>query len=233
MVIAEGRGCLIDRFARVLQIIAGIFGDHGLQLNDKRGKAMVTLQYTVQTKAVKQCIRGLDHIVVSMGARKDLSIHVTHIYKHLGGQVCSNSDTREEIAYRAGTSHSVERVFRKNLFANPRLPLPMRLMFLSSLSFSELFFNCGTWTSLSDLALKKLDSCFHRSLSMVTLHRDPAQHVTNVRLRALCNLPPATVWLTCSRLSLYIATIVCTGGFLGILAFTTHLPGSRRLGTHG
>ena len=37
---------------------------------------------------------------------------------------------------------------------------------------------------------------------MVTLHRDPAQHVTNVRLVALCNLLPVSVWLTCSRLSL-------------------------------
>ena len=44
------------------------------------------------------------------------------MYKHLGGQVCSNSDMREEIAFRAGSSHSVERSLRNNLFANPRLP---------------------------------------------------------------------------------------------------------------
>ena len=98
--------------------------------------------------------------------------------------------------------HSVERAIRKNLFANPRIPLPMRLMFLNSMSFSKLFFHCGTWTSLSDLAMKKLDSCYHRSLRMLTLHHDPVQHVTNVRLGAFCNLPPVSVWLTCSRLSL-------------------------------
>ena len=83
-----------------------------------------------------------------------------------------------------------------------QLPLQTTLMFLNSLSLSKLFFNCGTWTSLSDLAMKKLDSCYHRSLRMVTLHRDPAQHVTNVRLRALSNLPPVSVWLSRSRLSL-------------------------------
>ena len=112
MVIAEGRMCLIRRIARALQIIASIFGDHGLRLNDKRGKTMVTLQYTVQAKAAKQFIRDLDHIIVDMDPRKDLHVHVTHIYKHLGGQVCSNSDMREELAFRAGTSHSVERSSR-------------------------------------------------------------------------------------------------------------------------
>ena len=76
-------------------------------------------------------IRVLDHIVVDMGPRKDLRVHVTHMYKHLGGQVCSNSDMREEIAFHAGTSHSVERSLRTNMFANPRLPLKMRLMFLN------------------------------------------------------------------------------------------------------
>ena len=49
--------------------------------------------------------------------------------------------------------------------------------------------------------MKKLDSCYHRSLRIVTFHRDTVQHVTNVRLRAFCNLPPVSVWLTCSRLS--------------------------------
>ena len=37
MILAEARECLVERVCCALQIIAGTFGDHGLQLNDKGG----------------------------------------------------------------------------------------------------------------------------------------------------------------------------------------------------
>ena len=61
-IIAEGRMCLVDWIRLALLIIAVLFGDHGFQINDNIGKTMVTLQYTVQTKAAKQFIRELEKI---------------------------------------------------------------------------------------------------------------------------------------------------------------------------
>ena len=59
MILAGGRECSVERVCCALQIITGTFGDHGLQLHDERGKTMVMLQFTVQTKAANRFVMEL------------------------------------------------------------------------------------------------------------------------------------------------------------------------------
>ena len=66
-------------------------------------------------------------------------------------------------------------------------------MFLRSLTYSKLFYNCGTWSVLSKAAHDKFSLAYHRSFKTIMLHKDPKEHVSNLAVRAQCNMPSIDV----------------------------------------
>ena len=116
-VVQHGFAFRVDKVQRALEIIARIFGNHGLKLNDKLGKTMIMFNFTTKTRAAKTFLRDLVSVPVEVDGRPTLHIHITNKYKHLGGLVLTNGNMLEEIVVRAGESHTAERALRSKLFA--------------------------------------------------------------------------------------------------------------------
>ena len=121
-VVQHGFAFLADKAQHTLEIIARMFGNHGLKLNDKLGKTMIMLNLTTNTRAAKAFLRHLFSVPVQVDGRPTLHIHITNKYKHLGGLVLTNGNMLEEIVVRAAESYTAERALRSELFANKFLP---------------------------------------------------------------------------------------------------------------
>lgn len=152
---------MVPAVRELLRVVDRVFTRRGFDLNMDKGKtgAVLTFQGHGAPALRKEILLSdpsgfpcdLDH-------DRQVWLHVTASYRHLGTQFASKLDFAEELRFRCGQAASAFGAMRRQVFCNRYLPVNTRLKLFHALVCTRLYFGLGAWATpaLSHLAqLKK------------------------------------------------------------------------------
>ena len=141
---------LIKQVRLLLDIVAQTFAEFGFTINWAEGKTeiMLRLRGARADKAKGRLCNLLGGAPVIL-IDESTAVHVVEVYKHVGGQVESDGGMRQEVISRIKSATAAWTKLRDTLSCR-KIPIPVRLRLVQSLVCSRLFFQAGTWSTMSE-----------------------------------------------------------------------------------
>ena len=198
---------------KIRTVAQHLFFRHGMQPNMARNKTEIMLHLQgAGSRQVKKDIYNCEAPVLHIdGVPSDYAeIKLTGAYKHLGHRLHLGDSIYAEIKARTGQANSVYRQYRRQVFQNPRLPLPKRRYLFQSLVLSILRYNMGTWPRLTGKCWTYFQSrvmAMYRGLARTTVKENDLRYWNNDKILAFVELPSPAVLLHDSRLRYSLSLI--------------------------
>ena len=197
---------LLSRASLAAGLLNDLCAKRGMQINYKKGKTECLLQFHgAHSKAMrlKHFAAPNPQIQVPSMFDENLTIRLTHQYKHLGSQVHIGLKQMQEVKYRVGQAWQVYNKYRQTVFQNPRIALKIRTRLLQTMVLSVLTFNQGNWRTLQQAAWNcyaKAVRSFYRGLLRRMIPHEELQFWSHERVEAYLKMPNPQALLHSSRL---------------------------------
>ena len=131
-------------------------------------------------------------------------LRLTSEYRHLGCMQTSARTLSREVANRTASGNAVAAQLYRPVFRKLWIPAQVRLNTAKACIHSRILHNAGTWDSLGNPQLERIDAAYMRPLRyMVGALRPPADGgdwITNDSARRQLHMPPIRAVLDCAVL---------------------------------
>ena len=191
----------------------------GLQINYKKQK---TECLAVFSGKGSRAMKMNPHFVAPSTTLTDLQIRLTHQYKHLGSQLHVSLKQMPEVKARVGQAFQIYSKYRRSVFQNAQISLPIRVRLLQTMVLSVMTFNQGNWRLLKQDEFKCYSNAiwrFYRGVLRATIPQETLVQWSNERVAAMIQLPSPSSLLHASRLR-YLGALMafCSHGGVVFLA---------------
>ena len=204
---------IIPMTKRVTEKLSAAFERRGFCLNLAKGKtgAVISFKGPNAVEHRQQLLQQDEPGCEVFQGSHQRRLHFTSTYTHLGALFEMEGGLRAEVFRRIGLAWTAFIQLSKQIFTNQHLTIKVRLQLFESLIASKLWFGSGTWSTLSQKLLQKLDGVTMRMIRrIVGGHRQTYQGPTDKALRSLYEIPTARARLARDRL-LYVARLYSFG----------------------
>lgn len=209
-VIVQDAGELVPTLQRITSKVHRAFEKKGLLLNMARNKTAAVLSFRGPS-APEMRRQFLLHqqpgCTVPISCQREVWLHFTGSYKHLGSIFCAEGHMTREVHARIGMASATYQQLRRPIFNNGALSANVKLQLLETLVLSQLSYGLATWNQVGDGLLRKIESFVLKCQRQVCRFR---QDGTNDEFRGLFRLPTVETRLAAARLQ-YAARVWTVG----------------------
>ena len=155
----EDASSLVPAIECLLRAVSRFFTRRGFDLNMWKGKtgAVLTFQGQGAPALRKQFLLSEPSgFWCDLDAGKQVWLHATATYRHLGTQFASRLDFTEELRHRIGQAASAFGAMKRQVFCNRFIDVNTRLQLFHALVCTRLYFGLGTWHTPQNQHLKQL-----------------------------------------------------------------------------
>ena len=144
---------LIPTLQRITSKVRMAFERKGLILNMSRNKTAAVVSFRgplARELRRTYLLHSQPGCTVDISKQRNVWLHFTGNYKHLGSIFCAEGNMAREVHARLGIASSTYQQLRRLIFGNGALSPFVKLKLLDALVFSQLFYGLATWNQVGD-----------------------------------------------------------------------------------